>query len=62
VVSTSQDRVQGVLELNDDADSGKQQGADPDDGRDHAFARPVGAFEHGFDGLLARRKSPSSRQ
>jgi hypothetical protein len=35
------DRVQGVLELNHDADGGKDQGADPDDGRDRTFARPV---------------------
>jgi hypothetical protein len=47
------DRVQGVLELNHDADGGKDQGANPYCGRDHAFARPVRALEHGFDGLSA---------
>jgi hypothetical protein len=46
-------RVQGVLELNHDADGGKDQGANPYCGRDHAFARPVRALEHGFDGLSA---------
>jgi hypothetical protein len=46
-------RVQGVLELNHHADGRKDQGADSDGGRNHAFARPVGALEHGFDGLGA---------
>src|SRR4029450_9822602 len=46
-------RVQGVLELNHDADGRKDEGANAYCGRDHAFARPVGALEHGFDGVGA---------
>jgi hypothetical protein len=47
-------RVQGIIELNNDAHGGENQGADAYYRRQNSFPRPIGSFQHGLHSLRTR--------
>jgi len=45
--------IRRVLQLDDDADRGKHQGADPEHGSEQALPRPIGIGQHRLDRIGA---------